>query len=182
MRSALGWLLPRTPVGQLPVPPKYSQGEPSQLAFVRVEPDAPGSRLVLRLWRSHFKVRDVNGKQPLWYGALYREKLYRTAHLLTIADTRNVAASEVINVLPGLRKAAVMRSVSGDETLRYAVLVPPGATRQQPLSERQIWIVTKANVMTFVPRDLGCACGNVAQIQSSISLESTEEQEDLEGI
>ena len=65
MRSALGWLLPRTPVGQLPVLPKYSQGEPSQLVVVRVEPDAPGSRLVLRLWPSHFKVRDANGKQPL---------------------------------------------------------------------------------------------------------------------
>jgi hypothetical protein len=91
---------------------------------------------VLRLWRSHFKVRDANGKQPLWYGALYREKLYRPAHLLTIADTRNVAASEVINALPGLRQAAVRRSVGSDETLRYAILVPPGATQQQRLSER----------------------------------------------
>ena len=134
MRSALGWLLPQTPVGELPVLPKYSQGEPSQFAFVRAEPDASGSRLVLRLWRSHFKIRDANGKQPLWYGALYRETLYRPAHLITIADTRNVAASEVVNALPGLRQAAVMRSAGIDPALRYAVLVPPGATRQQRLS------------------------------------------------
>jgi hypothetical protein len=133
---ALGWLLPQTPVGQLPVLPKYSQGEPSQLAFVRVEPDAPASRLVLRLWRSHFKVRDVNGKQPLWYGALYREKLYRRAHLITIAGTQNVATPEVIAALRGLRQPAVMRSATIDTALRDAVLVPPGATQRQRLSEQ----------------------------------------------
>ena len=127
---ALGWLLPQTPVGQLPVLPKYSQGEPSQLAFVHTEPDPSGSRLVLRLWRSHFKVREVNGKQPLWYGALYRENLYRPAHLVTIAETRNVAASQVIAALPGLRQAAVMRSAAMDATLRYAILVSADSTQR----------------------------------------------------
>ncbi|HEY1227440.1 MAG TPA: LssY C-terminal domain-containing protein [Ramlibacter sp.] len=130
-RSALGWLLPQTRADQLPVLPKYSQGERSQLAFVRTEPDEAGSRLVLRLWRSNFVVHGVHGREPLWYGAAYRETLYRPAHLITIAETRNVGVKEIIAALPGLQQDAVIRSAKVDEAVREAVLVLPVSTKGQ---------------------------------------------------
>lgn len=130
VKSALGWLLPRTGADRLPVLPKYSRGEPSQLAFVRSEPDASGTRLVLRLWRSHFLIRGADGNTPLWYGALYRESLYRPAHLFTFAATRNVAAPADLASLQGLRLRTVVRSDAADAGRRAVLVLPFPAGRE----------------------------------------------------
>ncbi|EKS72076.1 MULTISPECIES: LssY C-terminal domain-containing protein [Caballeronia] len=128
-RSALGWLLSQPQVDRLPVLPKYSAGEPSQLALVRTDPDSSRSRLVLRLWRSHFIIRDASDRAPLWYGALYRETLYRPAHVVTIEETKNVVDPSIIIALLGLRRQTVMRSTTVDRVVRDVVLVPPESTR-----------------------------------------------------
>ncbi|WP_438942899.1 VTT domain-containing protein [Paraburkholderia piptadeniae] len=130
VRSALGWLLPQTHADQLPVLPKYSQGEPSQLLLVRAEPDVSGSRLVLRMWRSHVAVRNASGDMPLWYGALYREKLYRLAHLVTVVETQYVAVPSAITTLLGLQQQTVIRSANMHAVIRNAVLVSPVSVRQ----------------------------------------------------
>lgn len=129
VRSAFAWLLPQPHAYQLPVLPKYSAGEPSQLALVRTDPDSSGSRLVLRLWRSPFIIRDASGRAPLWYGALYREKLYRPAHLVTIAESDDVVVPSVMITLLGLRQQTVIRSATIDGVVRNAVLLLPESTR-----------------------------------------------------
>ncbi|MFL9989003.1 LssY C-terminal domain-containing protein [Paraburkholderia sediminicola] len=103
MRSALGWLLPQSGADALPVLPKYSQGESSRLAFVRIDPQDPASRLVLRLWRAHYAVHDTRGEAPLWYGALYRETLHRPAHLITLAGTTHVSDAATLQSLLGVQ-------------------------------------------------------------------------------
>ena len=46
--AVLLWLLPSTPIAQLPVVPKLDQGEPPALTFIRA--DDAHERLVMRLW------------------------------------------------------------------------------------------------------------------------------------
>ncbi|BCZ85099.1 membrane protein [Paraburkholderia terrae] len=125
VRSALGWLLPQTKGDRLPVLPRYSQGERSQLVLIHPDDARTGSRLVLRLWRSHYEVKDVHDTDPLWYGAVYSESLYRPAHLLTIASTRNVTSTSAIVTLLDVHAQSVIRSVMVNNQVRNAVLVFP---------------------------------------------------------
>jgi hypothetical protein len=89
----LGWLLPQSESGQLPVLPKYAQGENPRFTFIRTEPDSPDGRFVLRLWASHYAVQGARGAEPLWYGAVYHETLSRPAHLLTLVSTQNITST-----------------------------------------------------------------------------------------
>lgn len=116
VRTALGWLLPQTAADRLPVLPKYSQGESSSLAFIRVDPQQPATRLVVRLWRSHYVVKNPRGETPLWYGALYRETLYRPAHFFTLATTHDVSGAAAIAQLLAIHGRTVSRPETTDTT------------------------------------------------------------------
>ncbi|MEN3296361.1 MAG: hypothetical protein V7642_5614 [Burkholderiales bacterium] len=95
LQTALLWLIPDVPVNDLPVLPKFNQGNSSELAFTCVDPGRPMTRMVARLWRSHFFVSSPAGGQalPIWYGAIYREEFKRPFHLLTIAVTAEAGLS-----------------------------------------------------------------------------------------
>ncbi len=134
VRSVLGWLLPQTQADQLPVLPRYSQGESSRLAMVRIDPKAPASRLVLRLWDSHYTVRDNNGNEPLCYGALYREMLYRPAHLVTLATTRNIDSPSTIAASLAVQVQPVIRSMPTGGISRNAVLLLPVPLDASPVN------------------------------------------------
>lgn len=126
MDSAMRPLLPQVRADQLPVLPKFSEGESSRLAFVRVDPQHTANRLVLRLWRSHYAVRDAGIDTPLWFGALYGETLYRPVHLMTLAASRNV--DDTADIAAALSAAArtVTHSARGDDgSVRRAVLILP---------------------------------------------------------
>ena len=85
-RTALLWLLPATPIGQLPVLTKFHQGEPPTLSFER-EID-PSQRLVIRLWRTSYRASTASDPAaPLWIGLVTRERLTRPAGFITLAKT-----------------------------------------------------------------------------------------------
>lgn len=128
VHSALGWLLPQTQPTQLPMLPKYSRGENSQLTFIRTEPDSPDGRFVLRLWPSHYVVQRTQGAEPLWYGAVYHETLSRPAHLFTLASIQNITSTATIVTLLDLRGRSAIRSITENNRTRDAVLVLTGAS------------------------------------------------------
>ncbi|AOK49153.1 hypothetical protein WT60_19520 [Burkholderia sp. MSMB617WGS] len=83
-------LLPQVRADQLAALPKFSEGESARLAFAHAEPRHAGSRLVLRLRRSHHAVSGVSRHgAPLRFGAPCRETLYRPAQPLTLATSRD---------------------------------------------------------------------------------------------
>ncbi|AOJ84620.1 hypothetical protein WS86_29345 [Burkholderia savannae] len=88
--AALRPLLPQVRADQLAALPKFSEGESARLAFVHADPRHAGSRLVLRLRRSHQAVSGVSRHgAPLRFGAPCRETLYRPAQPLTLATSRD---------------------------------------------------------------------------------------------
>lgn len=103
VETASLWLAPNTAIGDLPVLPKYSRGKSSRLAFVMLDPAYPQQRIVLRLWRSDYLLRnpDPQGKTPIWYGAFYEENFKRPWHLFTRGVARNLTdISSFARLLP----------------------------------------------------------------------------------
>ena len=64
------WLLPNTPIEQLPVMPKFDHGQAQQVTFVKVRD--PNERSVIRFWPSPYAVLLAAGEspRPLWQGTL----------------------------------------------------------------------------------------------------------------
>ena len=85
-RAALLWLLPSTPVGELPVLVKFHGGVPPALSLEK-ELD-PARRLVIRLWATSFQVDEAGaGVAPLWIGMVTLERLKHPARIVTLALT-----------------------------------------------------------------------------------------------
>lgn len=131
-RSALLWLSPQTSVAALPVLQKLSEGNSAELAFVKFDPRRPMNRLVLRLWRSRYRlmtggIAGTAPGDPIWYGALYQEAFQQPWHLITVgATTTWPDASVVPRLLPaGLPMSSP--SVIEDGAVRRAVLILPAA-------------------------------------------------------
>lgn len=126
-QSALLWLTPNTPVRDLPVLPKYDQGKSSELAFVAFDPARPMTRTVLRLWPSNYTLvnstRDAN--VPIWYGALYREKLERPWHLLTLGVAQDFSAVSAIPDILSAELRVMTRSITQNGSMQQVVLVLP---------------------------------------------------------
>jgi membrane protein DedA with SNARE-associated domain/membrane-associated phospholipid phosphatase len=129
-QSAMLWLSPKTSVDALPVLPKLAQGESSELAFEKFDPGRPMNRLVLRLWRSHYRLAtgSVAGNPasvPIWYGALYQEAFHRPWQLVTIGITTSWPdASAVASLLPADMRV-LSRSAMQGGAVRQVVLVLP---------------------------------------------------------
>lgn len=82
LKSALGSLAPHAKLQELPVLPRFNQGDRAELVYVRGSAEQPGAREVLRLWRSSFAATAPdNGSRPIWYGTVYNE-VWRGAGML----------------------------------------------------------------------------------------------------
>ena len=85
--AAMLWLLPSTPLGELPVLPKLYQGQAPPLTFVRAV-DAR-TRVVVRLWQVANVADDAPPPRtlPLWAGMITTEHARSELGLLQIART-----------------------------------------------------------------------------------------------
>ncbi|MGF6782153.1 VTT domain-containing protein [Paraburkholderia sp. GAS334] len=132
-RSALLWLSPQTSVAALPVLQKLSEGNSAELVLVKFDPGRPMTRLVLRLWRSRYRLMTgrITGTvpgNPIWYGALYQEAFQQPWHFVTLgASTTWPDASAIPQLLPA-GMPMLSRTASEDGAIRRAVLVLPGAS------------------------------------------------------
>ena len=81
------WLLLDTSSQQLPVLPKFNQGEAQKLTFVR--PVDAKTRIVVRLWPLRYRVDTIPGgaSLPLWHGMVTFEHLHYVKGALTLAQT-----------------------------------------------------------------------------------------------
>ena len=105
-RSALLWLLPSTPIGQLPVLAKFQQGEPPRLTFEQALDDR--HRLVLRLWATADRVDAAGGPPgPLWLGMATLERSEHPAGLITLVATEPDYATPVARLAQALAAASV---------------------------------------------------------------------------
>lgn len=87
LRNIMLWLLPDTTSQQLPVLPKFNQGEAQQLTFVRAL-DAK-TRIVVRLWPLRYRVETVpaGASLPLWQGTVTFERLRHVQGTIMLAQT-----------------------------------------------------------------------------------------------
>ena len=101
--ATLLWLIPATPIDQLPVLPKFHQGQAAALTFVR--PVDAQNRLVVRLWH----VADVSDAdtppkwRPLWSGIVTAETARTEFGLVATARTTNDVAAPLQAVEQALR-------------------------------------------------------------------------------
>jgi undecaprenyl-diphosphatase len=86
-KAMLLWLLPNTPIQQLPVLPKFDYGEAQKLTFVKVINSR--ERLVIRLWPWRDVVDTVTGgpSRPLWNGMVTIERLRHPKGMVTLVET-----------------------------------------------------------------------------------------------
>jgi hypothetical protein len=121
------WLVPDAPVKDLPVLPKFNQGNSSKLAFVYFDPKQPMARTVLRLWRSRFLVSGPAGERPvpIWYGALYREEFRRPLHLITVGVTTDFSLTPAMLDRWPTDIRWVMRTYTQNGASRQVFLILP---------------------------------------------------------
>jgi undecaprenyl-diphosphatase len=85
-RATLSWLMPSTPIGELPVLAKLHEGNPPTLSLER-EVD-PTHRLVIRLWATPYRVTATDDpRTPLWIGMVTLERLSHPAGIAALAVT-----------------------------------------------------------------------------------------------
>ncbi|WP_321782194.1 bifunctional DedA family/phosphatase PAP2 family protein [Burkholderia pyrrocinia] len=124
-QSTLLWLSPMTSVAALPVLPKLSEGRGTDLTFVKFESERPMERLVLRLWRSRYRLTDGGPHGvPIWYGALYQETFRQPWHLLTLGTATRPDATIIPRLLPESMQTSSLSAIDGSG-VRHALLVLP---------------------------------------------------------
>jgi undecaprenyl-diphosphatase len=84
--KAVYFLAPKSQIAELPVLPKLSEGQSQSLAFQKIE--GPDRRLVLRLWRTPYRVAypGAAAPSPLWLGTVEVERVVRRRSVLSLAD------------------------------------------------------------------------------------------------
>ena len=90
-QAALFWLLPSTPVDELPVLPKFHQGQPPGLTMMR--PVDPQSRLVVRFWWVANVTDQAGSLRPLWEGTATLERARTEFGLIATARTSTDVAT-----------------------------------------------------------------------------------------
>ena len=90
--ATLLWLVPATPIAELPVLPKFNQGQPPALTFV--QPVDAKTRVVLRLWHTA-DVGELASStvRPLWSGIVTAETARTEFGLVATARTTNDIAT-----------------------------------------------------------------------------------------
>ena len=111
------WLLPHTPITQLPVMPKFNQGQAQRLSFVKIIDQ--NERAVIRLWPSQFVVPAVHraSDQPLWYGSLTTERRRALPHLGTLLLTEPDAGKPVGRLQKDLLEANITTRPRNDNEI-----------------------------------------------------------------
>ena len=86
-KNIMLWLLPDTSSQQVPVLPKFNQGEAQKLTFVR--PVDAKTRIVVRLWPLRYGVDTIPGgaSLPLWQGMVTFEHLHHVKGAVMLAET-----------------------------------------------------------------------------------------------
>ena len=109
--AALLWLLPSTPIGQLPVLPKLDQGQPPALTLIR--PIDARRRVVIRLWHVADAIEDAPSERvPLWTGIVTIEQARSQWGLIAVARTTPETPApeeELANALQGEHVAVETR-------------------------------------------------------------------------
>ena len=116
--SALLWLVPSTPVDQLPVLPKLHEGEPSSLTLIR--PRDAHTRDVIRLWHVADASDAPSGTtEPIHAGMITTERAQGEAGLLltTRAAPREPAPGTVLDAATAENPHALAQRVDGAEVL-----------------------------------------------------------------
>ncbi len=105
--ATLLWLVPTTPIDQLPVLPKFHQGQPPAQTFVRAV-DAR-NRDVIRLWRVATVTRpdDPANPLPLWAGVVTTERARTEFGLVTSARTTKETAAPLQAVAAAVQQAGM---------------------------------------------------------------------------
>ena len=114
--SALLWIVPSTPIGALPVLPKFHQGQPAALTYVRAID--PRTRIVIRLWHAADAQVEtpVAHAVPIWIGMATTERAHAQWGLVLVArtDARMPAPEEALaRAIEGRRSAIGIRD-AGD--------------------------------------------------------------------
>ncbi|HEX6138586.1 MAG TPA: phosphatase PAP2 family protein [Casimicrobiaceae bacterium] len=118
--AALLWLLPSTPIGELPVLPKLHQGQPPALTLIR--PADPRTRDVIRLWRVAAVAGDGEAAPalPLWAGMITTERARSELGLIETARTASVFVAPeraLAQAVQGMHVALVTRRANGQKVL-----------------------------------------------------------------
>jgi membrane protein DedA with SNARE-associated domain/membrane-associated phospholipid phosphatase len=117
--ATLLWLLPSTPIGQLPVLPKLDQGQPPALTLIR--PIDARRRVVIRLWHVADAIEDAPSQRvPLWTGIVTIEQTRSQWGLIAVARTtpETPAPEQVLaNALQGEHVAVETRSSTDRDVL-----------------------------------------------------------------
>ena len=115
--AVLLWLVPSTPIEQLPVVPKWHEGRAAALTFIRARD--PRTREVIRLWHVADGTEGADS-WPIYDGMITTEHAHPQWGLLLVArtDPREPAPSVALAdiVLAVARTTAVQRA-DGDEVL-----------------------------------------------------------------
>ena len=83
--AVLLWLLPSTPIGQLPVLPKLDEGQPPVLTLIR--PIDARARTVLRLWHVADGTDEPASSVPIWAGIITIERSRPEWGLIAVTRT-----------------------------------------------------------------------------------------------
>ncbi|HSU44428.1 MAG TPA: VTT domain-containing protein [Casimicrobiaceae bacterium] len=115
--AALLWLLPATPIRELPVLPKFDQGQPPVLTFI--QPVDVNTRTVLRLWHPADAIDALSRRVPIWIGMITTERKRSQWRLMAVTRTepRLPAPDEALAHAVRGRKTALVRRSTGEETV-----------------------------------------------------------------
>lgn len=115
--ALLLWLVPSTPIEQLPVVPKWHEGRAAALTFIKARD--PRTRDVIRLWHVADATEGADS-WPIYDGMLTTEHAHPQWGLLLVArtDPREPAASVALaDVVPAVARAAAEQRPNGDDVL-----------------------------------------------------------------
>lgn len=104
--ASLLWLIPATPIADLPVLPKLHQGQIATLTFLH-SVDAR-TRNVIRLWHLADVTVDSAQTEPLWAGILTEEREQTEFHLAATARTSADNASALESLAAALRSQGLI--------------------------------------------------------------------------
>jgi len=118
--ATLLWLVPATPIAELPVLPKFHQGRAPAVTFVR--PIDQTKRVVLRLWHvaDVIDMIDPSQRRPLWQGTATLELARMEFGLVGTArttDDTSTPLEAVENALRAARLNVVARAQAGTRVL-----------------------------------------------------------------
>lgn len=118
--ATLLWLVPSTPIAALPVLPKFHQGQPPALTYIRALDER--TRVVMRLWHVADAVIDspASHRVPIWTGMITIERAHPQWRLVLVArtDPRLPAPNDALaHAVAGRRSAIVTRDRSADPVL-----------------------------------------------------------------